>query len=155
MNRRPSACKADALPTELYPRKIEETGTTNQHQDQIWTSISHNALQPCRADQYCDSLFRWQWQQSRLGPANKGPWPCGESAPPIRSAQHCDRSPIGRLCLSDGTVVLAPNVARSRWSAHLGRPVTVTSRVARADRDGDPRFELVGWHTIESGSTSR
>lgn len=59
----------------------------------------------------------------------------------------------GRLRLSDGTEILAPNVLGAEWLPYVGKPVVVTSRVAQV-RDGETAtFELTGWREVAERKT--
>jgi hypothetical protein len=54
---------------------------------------------------------------------------------------------IAELELADGTRIVARNVPRDEWDSHLGRTVTVTSRVERSGEGHD----LIGWYAIAAG----
>jgi hypothetical protein len=59
---------------------------------------------------------------------------------------------LGRLCLPDGTEILARNVLRAEWSQYVGKPVVVTSRVAQVEDGEAAAFQLVGWRKVCEGT---
>jgi hypothetical protein len=58
------------------------------------------------------------------------------------------------LRLPDGSSVRARYVPVRAWSAHLGKEVTVTSRLAQGEGEGSTRYELIGWYDVREGSPS-
>jgi hypothetical protein len=56
-----------------------------------------------------------------------------------------------RLRLADGTQVQARSIRVAKWTSHVGKPVTVTSRVARSEDGEVVTFDLVGRCAIQEG----